>query len=88
MNQFSDNGTSPLLVQSANKGMKSCRNARSQSTVAGVWPLLSSADGEPERAALLTCDIRRGPPEQRAELARALVDCVCRGVHREATTWA
>ena len=35
-------------------------------------------DGEPEPGALLMCDIRRGrPPEQRAELAHALVDaCV------------
>jgi isoquinoline 1-oxidoreductase subunit alpha len=33
--------------------------------------------GEPEPAALLSCDIRRGPPpEQRAELAQALID-VC-----------
>ena len=34
--------------------------------------------GEPAPAALLSCDIRRGrPPEQRAELARALIDaCV------------
>jgi phenylpyruvate tautomerase PptA (4-oxalocrotonate tautomerase family) len=41
----------------------------------GVW---RCGDGEPEPAALLTCDIRRGrPPEQRAELAQALVDaCV------------
>jgi phenylpyruvate tautomerase PptA (4-oxalocrotonate tautomerase family) len=41
----------------------------------GVW---RCGDGEPEPAALLTCDIRRGrPPEQRAELARALVNaCV------------
>ena len=38
----------------------------------GVW---RCSDGEPESAALLTCDIRRGrPPEQRAELASALVD--------------
>ncbi len=41
----------------------------------GVW---RCADGEVEPAALLMCDIRRGrPPEQRAEVARALVDaCV------------
>jgi phenylpyruvate tautomerase PptA (4-oxalocrotonate tautomerase family) len=34
--------------------------------------------GEPEPAALLSCDIRRGrPPEQRAELAQALIEaCV------------
>src|SRR5262249_41867401 len=41
----------------------------------GVW---CCGAGEPEPAALLSCDIRRGrPPEQRAELARALIDaCV------------
>jgi phenylpyruvate tautomerase PptA (4-oxalocrotonate tautomerase family) len=34
--------------------------------------------GEPEPAALISCDVRRGrPPEQRAELAQALIDaCV------------
>jgi hypothetical protein len=38
----------------------------------GVWRCVG---GEPESAAQLTCDIRLGrPPEQRAELARALVD--------------
>jgi len=40
----------------------------------GVW---CCGAGEPEAAALLSCDIRRGrPPEQRAELAQALID-VC-----------
>src|SRR5262245_23142759 len=41
----------------------------------GVW---CCGTGEPEAAALLSCDIRRGrPPEQRAELAQALIDaCV------------
>ena len=41
----------------------------------GVW---CCSSGEPEPAALLSCDIRRGrPPEQRAELAQALIDeCV------------
>ena len=41
----------------------------------GVW---RCGAGEPEPAALLTCDVRRGrPPEQRAELAEALIDaCV------------
>ena len=41
----------------------------------GVW---CCSAGEPEPAALLSCDIRRGrPPEQRAELAQALIDaCV------------
>jgi hypothetical protein len=41
----------------------------------GVW---CCGAGEPEPAALLSCDIRRGrPPEQRAELAQALIDiCV------------
>ena len=36
-----------------------------------VWCCMA---GEPEAAALLSCDIRRGrPPEQRAELAKALI---------------
>jgi len=41
----------------------------------GVW---CCGAGEPEPAALISCDIRRGrPPEQRAELAQALIDaCV------------
>ena len=41
----------------------------------GVW---CCGTGEPEPAALLSCDIRRGrPAEQRAELAQALIDaCV------------
>jgi phenylpyruvate tautomerase PptA (4-oxalocrotonate tautomerase family) len=40
----------------------------------GVWCCTA---GEPEPAALLSCDIRRGrPPEQRAELGQALID-VC-----------
>ncbi len=41
----------------------------------GVW---CCGAGEPEPAALLSCDIRRGRrPEQRAELAQALIDaCV------------
>jgi len=41
----------------------------------GVW---RCGAGEPEPAAQLSCDIRRGrPPEQRAELAQALIDaCV------------
>ena len=41
----------------------------------GLW---SCSDGEPEPGARLMCDIRRGrPPEQRAELAQALIDaCV------------
>src|SRR5262249_13782904 len=41
----------------------------------GVW---CCGAGEPAPAAPLTCDIRRGrPPEQRAELAQALIDaCV------------
>jgi phenylpyruvate tautomerase PptA (4-oxalocrotonate tautomerase family) len=41
----------------------------------GVWCCTA---GEPEPAALLSCDIRRGrPPEQRAELGQALIDaCV------------
>lgn len=40
--------------------------------------LWSCGDGEPEPGAVLICDIRRGrTPEQRAELAQALVDaCV------------
>ena len=38
----------------------------------GIW---RCGDGEPRPAALLMCDIRRGrPPEQRAELARLLVE--------------
>ena len=41
----------------------------------GVW---CCGVGEPEPAALLSCDIRRGrPAEQRADLAQALIDaCV------------
>ena len=41
----------------------------------GVW---CCGVGEPEPAALISCDIRRGrPPEQRAELGQALIDaCV------------
>src|SRR6266567_2780872 len=41
----------------------------------GVW---CCGAGEPEPAALLSCDVRRGRlPEQRAELAQALIDaCV------------
>src|SRR6516225_32984 len=41
----------------------------------GVW---ACGAGAPEPAALISCDIRRGrPPEQRAELAEALIDaCV------------
>jgi phenylpyruvate tautomerase PptA (4-oxalocrotonate tautomerase family) len=41
----------------------------------GVW---CCSAGEPEPATLFSCDIRRGrPPEQRAELAQALIDaCV------------
>jgi len=41
----------------------------------GVW---HCGDGEPQAAAMLTCDIRRGrPPEQRAKLAQAFIDaCV------------
>jgi phenylpyruvate tautomerase PptA (4-oxalocrotonate tautomerase family) len=40
--------------------------------------LLRCGSGSPEPAAVLKCDIRRGrPAEQRAELARALIDaCV------------
>lgn len=38
----------------------------------GVW---RCGSGEPEAAALLMCEIWRGrPPEQRAELAQALID--------------
>jgi len=41
-------------------------------TQGGLWRCTA---GEPYEAALLMCDIRRGrPPEQRAELAKALVD--------------
>lgn len=41
----------------------------------GVW---SCSAGEPEPAAMIVCDVRRGrPPEQRAELAQALIEaCV------------
>jgi phenylpyruvate tautomerase PptA (4-oxalocrotonate tautomerase family) len=41
----------------------------------GVW---CCGSGEPQPAALISCDIRRGRlPEQRAELAQALIDaCV------------
>jgi phenylpyruvate tautomerase PptA (4-oxalocrotonate tautomerase family) len=40
----------------------------------GVW---HCQDGEPNPGAVLVCDIRRGrPPEQRAELAQALIDAV------------
>jgi phenylpyruvate tautomerase PptA (4-oxalocrotonate tautomerase family) len=41
----------------------------------GLW---CCGAGDPEPAAVLSCDIRRGrPPEQRAELAQALIDdCV------------
>jgi phenylpyruvate tautomerase PptA (4-oxalocrotonate tautomerase family) len=41
----------------------------------GVW---ACSAGEPEPAAMMGCDIRRGrPPEQRAELAEALIEaCV------------
>jgi phenylpyruvate tautomerase PptA (4-oxalocrotonate tautomerase family) len=41
----------------------------------GVW---GCGGGEPEPAALISCDIRRGRlPQQRAELAQALIDaCV------------
>ena len=44
----------------------------------GEGNLWRCTEAEPEPAALLMCDIRRGrPPEQRAELAAALVDaCV------------
>jgi phenylpyruvate tautomerase PptA (4-oxalocrotonate tautomerase family) len=41
-------------------------------TPGGLWRCTAS---EPYEAALLMCDIRKGrPPEQRAELAKALVD--------------
>jgi phenylpyruvate tautomerase PptA (4-oxalocrotonate tautomerase family) len=41
-------------------------------TPGGLWRCTS---GEPYEAALLMCDIRKGrPPEQRAELAKALID--------------
>lgn len=41
-------------------------------TPSGLWRCTS---GEPYEAALLMCDIRRGrPPEQRADLAKALID--------------
>jgi len=49
----------------------------------GVW---RCGAGAPEPAAQLSCDIRRGrPPEQRAELAQALIDaCVeMLGLRRE-----
>jgi phenylpyruvate tautomerase PptA (4-oxalocrotonate tautomerase family) len=41
----------------------------------GIW---RCTEGEPYQAALLMCDIRRGrPAEQRARLAKALIDaCV------------
>jgi phenylpyruvate tautomerase PptA (4-oxalocrotonate tautomerase family) len=41
----------------------------------GVW---ACSAGEPEPAAMIVCDVRRGrPPGQRAELAQALIDaCV------------
>ena len=41
----------------------------------GIWRCgPGDGGGDPEPAALLTCDIRRGrPPEQRAALAEALV---------------
>ena len=41
----------------------------------GVW---HCGAGEPEPAACISCDVRRGrPPEQRAKLAQALIDaCV------------
>ena len=43
-------------------------------TSGGIW---RCTPGEPYEAALLMCDIRKGrPSEQRAELAKALVD-VC-----------
>ena len=44
-------------------------------TPGGLW---RCTPGEPYEAALLMCDIRKGrPPEQRAELAKALIDaCV------------
>jgi hypothetical protein len=41
-------------------------------TPSGLW---RCTPGEPYEAALLMCDIRKGrPPQQRAELAKALVD--------------
>jgi len=41
-------------------------------TPGGLWRCTA---GEPYEAALLMCDIRKGrPPEQRADLAKALVD--------------
>ena len=41
-------------------------------TPGGLW---RCTPGEPYEAALLMCDIRKGrPPEQRAELAKALID--------------
>jgi phenylpyruvate tautomerase PptA (4-oxalocrotonate tautomerase family) len=46
-------------------------------TPGGLWRCTAS---EPYEAALLMCDIRMGrPPEQRAELAKALVDA-CIGI--------
>jgi phenylpyruvate tautomerase PptA (4-oxalocrotonate tautomerase family) len=44
-------------------------------TPGGLW---RCTPGEPYEAALLMCDIRKGrPPEQRADLAKALIDaCV------------
>jgi phenylpyruvate tautomerase PptA (4-oxalocrotonate tautomerase family) len=44
-------------------------------TPGGLW---RCTPGEPYEAALLMCDVRKGrPPEQRAELAKALIDaCV------------
>ncbi|OWK40780.1 hypothetical protein [Fimbriiglobus ruber] len=44
----------------------------------GEGNLWSALGGEPEPAAILMCDVRSGrPPEQRAELAQALIDiCV------------
>jgi len=49
----------------------------------GVW---RCGEGEPEPAAVLMCDIRRGrPPEQRAELAQALLEACAEvlGIRRE-----
>jgi phenylpyruvate tautomerase PptA (4-oxalocrotonate tautomerase family) len=41
-------------------------------TPGGLWRCTA---GEPYEAALLMCDVRKGrPPEQRAELAKALID--------------
>ena len=41
-------------------------------TPGGLW---RCTPGEPYEAALLMCDVRKGrPPEQRAELAKALID--------------